>query len=181
MTLIKIFPRWCSPRWRCRTTMASRVGLEKIKHVTKQRCVMLSTTAHVAKPIFLVHLYSYSWCFFRVARRIWQSKRLNFYAWTKTAVKYEIPCQLRHISQRNQLEISLETLKHLETSRELGPWDHELCKSTKWFCFKRTLGCQARCHGPWWWTLLGWLSTRISEWKFTFTKPTTLETPPMGV
>ena len=86
----------------------------------------------------------------------------------------------RHISQRNQLEISLETSKHLETSCELGPWDHELCKSTKWFCFKGTTGCQARCHGHgplWWMSLLGWLSSRISEWNY----PLTLKTPSMGV
>lgn len=174
-------PMMETPRWRCSSHRGIKSGPWKNK--TCDKAVVHHVINHRTR-CQTIFSGSFVFVFLMFLQGAWQEGSANQRGWISMFelkqlwnMKY---IAFRHISQRNQLEISLETSKHLETSRELGPWDHELCKSTKWFCFKGTTGCQARCHGHgplWWMSLLGWLSSRISEWNY----PLTLKTPSMGL
>lgn len=59
-----------------------------------------------------------------LARRIGQSKRLNFYVWTKTAVKYEIHCLSTYFTKKSTRDFfrNFETSWNFPWIRPLGPW-----------------------------------------------------------
>ena len=144
-------PMMETPRWRCSSHRGIKSGPWKNK--TCDKAVVHHVINHRTR-CQTIFSGSFVFVFLMFLQGAWQEGSANQRGWISMFelkqlwnMKY---IAFRHISQRNQLEISLETSKHLETSR-VGPWDHELCKSTKWFCFKGTY----------------WMSSKVS-WSWSF-------------
>ena len=117
VTLIKI-TRWCSPKMEMQNHTWYQEWAFKKKNVTQEWCIMTINHRTRCQTIFsgsfVFLMFQGAWPEGSANQRSWISRFELKRLWN---MKY---FAFRHdLSQRNRLEISLESLKHLETSHEL--------------------------------------------------------------